>query len=110
MQVEVLTNTWLPVLMVDYCIARLVRIRILDVFVLGTNRIRIPIVDKKIFFVFRYHSYCVGLDEIPSGRWHCVECSYCMSCESRFEQSLIYTESLNLVNQGLNNYLIIQSH
>ena len=23
-----------------------------------------------------YHSYCVGLDEIPSGRWHCVEVKY----------------------------------
>jgi hypothetical protein len=27
-----------------------------------------------------YHSYCVGLKEIPSGRWHCVECSLCSLC------------------------------
>ena len=30
-----------------------------------------------------YHSYCVGLQEIPIGRWQCVECSHCMSCKSR---------------------------
>ena len=27
-----------------------------------------------------YHTYCVGLEEIPSGRWHCEECSLCSLC------------------------------
>jgi len=29
-----------------------------------------------------YHIYCVGLESIPSGRWHCGECSHCESCGS----------------------------
>ena len=31
----------------------------------------------------RYHTYCVGLDRVPSGRWHCIECSYCTSCGAK---------------------------
>ena len=34
-------------------------------------------------FLFRYHIYCVGLDDIPSGRWHCVECAICSSCGAK---------------------------
>ncbi|XP_060804003.1 uncharacterized protein LOC106140429 isoform X2 [Amyelois transitella] len=30
-----------------------------------------------------FHSYCVGLDKVPSGRWHCVECAVCRSCGAR---------------------------
>ena len=30
-----------------------------------------------------YHIYCVGLDEIPVGRWHCTECSQCSMCGER---------------------------
>ncbi len=31
-------------------------------------------------FIRRYHNYCVGLEEIPEGSWHCEECTYCFSC------------------------------
>lgn len=30
-----------------------------------------------------YHSYCVGLKEIPKGRWVCERCGKCTSCLSR---------------------------
>jgi len=30
-----------------------------------------------------FHIYCVGLGEIPGGRWHCGECSNCESCGSK---------------------------
>ncbi|XP_062529600.1 supporter of activation of yellow protein isoform X2 [Bombyx mori] len=30
-----------------------------------------------------FHSYCVGLPEVPTGRWHCVECAICKSCGAR---------------------------
>ncbi|CAB4068156.1 BAF45A [Lepeophtheirus salmonis] len=30
-----------------------------------------------------FHIYCVGLDDVPVGRWHCSDCSYCFSCGSR---------------------------
>jgi len=30
-----------------------------------------------------YHIYCVGLQGIPNGRWHCSKCSYCESCGSK---------------------------
>lgn len=30
-----------------------------------------------------YHSYCVGLKEIPKGRWVCEKCGKCCSCLSR---------------------------
>lgn len=30
-----------------------------------------------------YHNYCVGLNTIPSGRWHCRECTICISCKAR---------------------------
>jgi len=30
-----------------------------------------------------YHIYCVGLSEIPSGRWHCGSCASCVSCETK---------------------------
>ncbi|KAH9637422.1 hypothetical protein HF086_012035 [Spodoptera exigua] len=30
-----------------------------------------------------FHIYCVGLDTVPSGRWHCVECAICKSCGAR---------------------------
>ena len=33
-----------------------------------------------MFLFSSYHIYCVGLKEIPSGRWHCVECSLCSLC------------------------------
>jgi len=29
-----------------------------------------------------YHSYCVGLKEIPKGRWVCMRCGKCASCLS----------------------------
>ncbi|XP_047997537.1 LOW QUALITY PROTEIN: nascent polypeptide-associated complex subunit alpha, muscle-specific form [Leguminivora glycinivorella] len=30
-----------------------------------------------------FHIYCVGLDRVPTGRWHCVECAICKSCGAR---------------------------
>lgn len=30
-----------------------------------------------------FHIYCVGLDTVPHGRWHCVECAICKSCGAR---------------------------
>ncbi len=30
-----------------------------------------------------YHIYCVGLEEIPEGSWHCEECTFCASCRIR---------------------------
>merc|ERR1719304_83198 len=27
-----------------------------------------------------FHIYCVGLKEIPGGRWHCGSCASCVSC------------------------------
>ncbi|XP_038212770.1 microtubule-associated protein futsch isoform X3 [Zerene cesonia] len=30
-----------------------------------------------------FHIYCVGLDRVPDGRWHCVECAVCKSCGAR---------------------------
>ncbi|XP_075976597.1 PHD finger protein enhancer of yellow 3 isoform X2 [Anticarsia gemmatalis] len=30
-----------------------------------------------------FHIYCVGLDTVPTGRWHCVECAICKSCGAR---------------------------
>ncbi|KAJ0176195.1 hypothetical protein K1T71_008369 [Dendrolimus kikuchii] len=30
-----------------------------------------------------FHIYCVGLDAVPQGRWHCVECAICKSCGAR---------------------------
>lgn len=27
-----------------------------------------------------YHSFCLGLDEIPSGQWLCPQCGQCASC------------------------------
>lgn len=30
-----------------------------------------------------YHTDCVGLAEVPSGRWHCGDCATCVSCSSK---------------------------
>ncbi|XP_050668572.1 uncharacterized protein LOC126967917 isoform X2 [Leptidea sinapis] len=30
-----------------------------------------------------FHIYCVGLNAVPEGRWHCVECAVCKSCGAR---------------------------
>merc|ERR1719195_1261068 len=30
-----------------------------------------------------YHIYCVGLTEIPGGRWHCGSCASCVSCGTK---------------------------
>jgi len=30
-----------------------------------------------------YHIYCVGLTEIPGGRWHCGSCAFCVSCGTK---------------------------
>ena len=38
---------------------------------------------KSLYLYNRYHIYCVGLDDIPSGRWHCVECAICSSCGAK---------------------------
>ena len=27
-----------------------------------------------------YHIYCVGLEVVPKGRWHCSNCASCISC------------------------------
>ncbi|KAI5698539.1 hypothetical protein M8J75_008266 [Diaphorina citri] len=29
-----------------------------------------------------YHNYCIGLDKIPTGRWHCKVCSVCSACNT----------------------------
>uniref|UniRef100_A0A8D8XT42 PHD finger protein 10 n=1 Tax=Cacopsylla melanoneura TaxID=428564 RepID=A0A8D8XT42_9HEMI len=29
-----------------------------------------------------YHNYCIGLDRIPTGRWHCKVCAICAVCSS----------------------------
>lgn len=34
----------------------------------------------EIYFLSRYHIYCVGLRRVPEGRWHCQECAMCNSC------------------------------
>ena len=36
-----------------------------------------------LYFYSRYHIYCVGLNAIPSGRWHCFKCVKCISCKVR---------------------------
>lgn len=30
-----------------------------------------------------YHTDCVGLAEVPSGRWHCGDCASCKSCSAK---------------------------
>ena len=30
-----------------------------------------------------FHIYCVGLTEIPAGRWHCGNCATCASCGTK---------------------------
>lgn len=48
-----------------------------------------------------YHSYCVGLDEIPNGRWHCKECSICSLCGINDPLGgLGATEELNMSMRG----------
>ncbi|KAF9420753.1 hypothetical protein HW555_003101, partial [Spodoptera exigua] len=48
---------------------------------------RQPADDDKMLFCDLcdrgFHIYCVGLDTVPSGRWHCVECAICKSCGAR---------------------------
>ncbi|KAJ8719518.1 hypothetical protein PYW08_011693 [Mythimna loreyi] len=48
---------------------------------------RQPADDDKMLFCDLcdrgFHIYCVGLDQVPSGRWHCVECAVCKSCGAR---------------------------
>ncbi|XP_047508247.1 uncharacterized protein LOC125051751 isoform X2 [Pieris napi] len=30
-----------------------------------------------------HHLYCLGLQRVPDGRWHCAECAICKSCGGR---------------------------
>ncbi|KAI5646297.1 PHD-finger domain-containing protein [Phthorimaea operculella] len=30
-----------------------------------------------------FHIYCVRLDAVPQGRWHCIECAVCKSCGAK---------------------------
>ena len=30
-----------------------------------------------------FHIYCVGLTDIPGGRWHCGNCASCVSCGTK---------------------------
>lgn len=39
--------------------------------------------NKSFFVSNRYHTYCAGLDTIPSGRWQCGKCTVCSSCNVR---------------------------
>ncbi|XP_073946067.1 PHD finger protein enhancer of yellow 3 isoform X2 [Choristoneura fumiferana] len=47
----------------------------------------LPADDDKMLFCDLcdrgFHIYCVGLQRVPSGRWHCVECAKCKSCGAR---------------------------
>ena len=45
----------------------------------------------RIFICTRYHTYCVGMDEIPSGTWHCPECTVCVSCKAKDPMGLAGT-------------------
>ena len=62
----------------------------------------ILLVLSTIFLCCRgYHSYCVGLDEIPNGRWHCKECSICSLCGINDPLGgLGATEELNMSMRG----------
>jgi hypothetical protein len=39
-------------------------------------------IHKYYAYFNRYHIYCVGLRKVPTGRWHCVTCSVCHSCNA----------------------------
>ena len=67
-----------------------------------------------------YHIYCVGLKEIPSGRWHCESCAVCTSCgckspagdDGRNEEGLEWIFETKLDSQVeilLNHYKVLLS-
>ena len=62
------------------------------------------ILQKSLLHIFthhRYHIYCVGLDDIPSGRWHCVECAICSSCGAKDPSGEDFREPGKIVDTQL---------
>ena len=42
-----------------------------------------------------YHIYCVGLRNIPEGRWHCPACARCGSCGSSGDKQWVHEYRVN---------------